>query len=154
MTKQTQQQDDIFNDSNAVRSNWIKWGKVGDWFKGTLTDKRQVKSTLPGKENEMVTIYEFLAHGGSFHPINEDKTIAEEAVVISDGEFWTIGGKVGIDNQMRNVKIGQIVGLRYADTKPAKTKGFNPLKIIKVFAGAMNENYSGETSGDVRNPSF
>jgi hypothetical protein len=147
MPKQLQE-DELFNESHAVKSNWVKWGKVGDWFKGTLTDKRQVKSTLPGQEDKMVMIYDFLAKGGSFHAINEDKTIAEEPTIVNEGEFWTIGGKAGIDTQMRNIKLGQIVGLRYAETKASKTKGFNPLKIIKVFAGAMDEEYQGQTNGD------
>lgn len=152
MAKQQTENDTQFDGLQEVKSSWIKWGKVGDWFKGTLVDKRQTKSTMPGKENELVWVYEFKTQGGAFHQLDDKKNPIEPAVVISEGEFWTLGGKAGIDNQMRNVRLGQIVGMRFTEEKPAKTKGFNPLKVIKVYAGAMDENYSGETSQDVQTP--
>jgi len=142
--------DDIFDPKNEVKTSFIKWGKVGDYIKGTLSDIREINSTLPGKEGQRVKIYEFLAQGGEFHRLDEaTKQPIDPSVVINEGEYWIVGGRVGIDNQLRNVKIGTIVGLRFADSKPSKQKGFNPTKIIKVFLGGIDPNWMGQRAGDV-----
>ena len=47
-----------------------------------------------------------------------------------------------IDNQMRNIKIGQVVGFKFTDEKPSQKKGFNALKIIKVYAGEMDPEFT------------
>ncbi len=62
------------------------------------------------------------------------KKVIPEAIVIEPGSFWTIGGKTGIDAQMRNIKVGQKIGLKFIDEKPSKTKGFAAAKNIKVYA--------------------
>jgi hypothetical protein len=38
---------------------------------------------------------------------------------------------------MANIKVGQVFGLKFIETQPAKTKGFNPVKVIKVFTPKM-----------------
>ncbi len=133
---------------SKVEYNNIKFGKIGDWFKGTLTDNtRQMKNNLSQK-GEMQTIFEFKAHGGSFHDIVK-KQVNAEATLIPAGEFWSyITSKPAILNQMKNVKIGQIVGLRFAEVKEAKTPGFDDAKVIKVLIGEMDPSYQGETSND------
>lgn len=138
-----------FDGLEEVKSQWVKWGAVGDWCRGTLTDVRDVDNQLPGKQGEKSKVYEFIAAGGSFHELDERKNPVAEATVLEKGTFWTIGGKAGIDNQMRNVKIGQVFGMRFAEEKPSKTKGFNPTKVIKVLIGSMDSDYSGATSADV-----
>ncbi len=35
---------------------------------------------------------------------------------------------------MTNMKVGQKIGLKFIESKPSKTKGFAPAKIVKVFA--------------------
>lgn len=144
----TETKDDFFNDKNQVKSNWVKWGKVGDCIKGTLVAIREHNSMFPGKEGTKVKVYELLGHNGSFHATDDDKKAIEPPIMINEGEYWMVGGKPGIDNQMRNVKIGQIIGMKFTDSKPAKTKGLNALKIIKVFVGGMDPNYMGQTSAD------
>lgn len=141
-------EDELFKDENAVKSNWVKFGKIGDFIKGTLVDVREMKSTMPGKEGQLVKIYELLASIGSFHDIDEEKKPVETPIIIQGGEYWNIGGKVGIDNQMRNIKTGQIVGFRFDSENPSKQKGFSPTKIIKVYAGAMDPNFDGASSLD------
>ena len=138
-----------FEGLEEVKSQWVKWGAVGDWVRGTLTDVREIDSQLPGKQGEKTKVYEFIAAGGSFHELDERKNPVAEPTVLEKGSFWTIGGKAGIDNQMRNVKIGQVFGMRFAEEKPSKTKEFNPTKVIKVLVGSMDENYKGETAGDI-----
>lgn len=126
----------------------LRWGKVGDWFKGTLVDNtRQIRNNLSEKK-EMQTIYEFLAHAGSFHDII-DKIPASEATVIKKGEFWSfITSKPAITMQLKKASIGQVVGLRFAEETPPKTPGHSKTKVIKIFLGAMDPEYQGQTSGD------
>lgn len=130
-----------------VEYKTLAWGKVGDWFKGTLTDKsRTVKSKYPPFEDN--TVFEFKAHGGSFHDIKQ-KVVQEEATECKEGEFWSmITGKPALLSQLRNVKIGQIVGFRFSEMKPSKQEGYDDAKIIKVLIGDMDPNYQGETNAD------
>lgn len=121
--------------SNEVKSNWVKWNvPVEDKIFGTLIAKRTVKSQLPGHEGEDAMVYDLKADEGSFHGLDDSKKVIPEPVTINAGEIWSIGGKNSIDVQMRNIKLGQKVGLKFTDEQPSKTKGFNPAKNIKVFA--------------------
>ena len=126
---------DEFDESNAVPSNWVSWGvPVEDKIFGTLVARSTMKSTFPGKEGQIVNNYEMKADFGSFHKLDEKKNPIEPAIEVQEGEFYNIGGKDMIDRQMKNVKLGQKVGLKYIEDVPAKTKGFAPAKVIKVFA--------------------
>jgi len=100
---------------------------------GTLIAKRTMKSSIPGKEGEMVNIYDIKADYGSFHVTDDAKQIIPEAIEIKENENYSVGGTNVIDRQMTNVKVGQKVGLKYTESVPSKTKGFAPAKIIKVY---------------------
>src|SRR3990167_401427 len=91
--------------------NTLAWGKVGDWFKGTLTDNtRGLKSAFP--PFDMQTVYEFKAHGGSFHDIIK-KVVQDNATECVKGDFWSlISGKPAIVNALKRAKLGQIVAFR------------------------------------------
>lgn len=142
--------ENMFSEQNEIKSAWLKFNKIGDWFTGTLIGKRQIKNTFPGKEGEMVNVYEFKASGGQFHNLDSNKQILEVPVNIDPGQVWTLGGRAVVDNQMRNVKLGQKVGLKFTETKPAKTKGFADVKIIKVYtSGAMDPDWMGEDATDM-----
>mgnify|MGYP003148760764 CR=1 FL=1 len=122
------------NPDNEVKSNWIKFNvPMEDKVLGTLIAKRTMKSQIPGKENEDVSVYELKADVGSFHNVDASKKLIAEPVVINAGEIWAVGGKNSIDAQMRNVKVGQKVGFKFIDEKPSKTKGFAPAKSIKIY---------------------
>lgn len=126
---------DVWDDSNAVQSNWVKFNvPQEDKVFGTLIDKRQVKSTLPGKEGTLTWVYEMKMEHGSFHALDEVKKVVPEPIVIEAGEIFSIGGTNVIDRQMKNIKLGQKIGLKFIEEKPSKTKGFAPAKIVKVFA--------------------
>lgn len=133
-----------------VKAQWIKWGKPGDWVRGTLTDMREMESSFEGKDKVMV--YEVMVSGGAFHyfeKVNGVTNVDENPTQLEPGSIWLIGGKPGIDNQMRNVKIGQVFGMRFAEEKPNKNKSFSPTKVIKVLIGGMDPNYHGETAADM-----
>lgn len=133
MTKINKEVDD-FDEANIVSSNWVKFSVVGeDKVLGTLTAKREMKSSIPGKEGEMVKIYDIKADYGSFHVQDETKKIIPEPITVEPNSMWSIGGKDSIDRQMINVKVGQKVGFKFVDEVASKTKGFAPAKIIKVF---------------------
>ena len=127
---------------NEIPSNWMKFNVSAaddaegcDKIFGTLIAKRQMKSTMPGKEGELVNIYEIRAtKETSFHILDEKKKVVDEAVSIDIGDVYSVGGTKVIDNQMRNIKVGQQIGLKFIEEQASKTKGFAPAKIIKVFA--------------------
>ena len=105
-------------EEDIVPSNWFKFEKVGDQLAGTLISRRIAKNQLTDKDQ---TIYE---------------------IFNKDGDVWNVGGKEGIDAQMRNIKIGQIIAFYFAEEKPAKQKGYYPTKIIKVLTkGKINEEW-------------
>jgi len=123
------------NEDNEVQSNWVKFNMpMEDKIFGTLIAKRQMKSSIPGKEGEDVNVYDMQADTGSFHEADEKKVVLPTPIVINAGEIWSVGGKAGIDAQMRNIKVGQKIGFKFIDEKPSKTKGFAPAKNIRVYA--------------------
>lgn len=124
---------DIYDEENVVPNNWVKFTLIGDNINGTLISVREVKSTLPGKEGELQKIYEIKADGGSFHDVDGNKKPIKPPIEIKEGDYWNVGGGFVVDNQLRNVRLGQKVGIKFTDEKPNKTKGFNPTKIKKVY---------------------
>lgn len=133
-----------------VKANRVTFGKVGDFIKGTLVDVREIDDQYSKVPGAKAKIYEIMAEVGSFHAVDELKKVIETPVTIEAGAFYNVFGKAGIDVGMRNIKKGQIVGLRFTEEKASKTPGFNPTKVIKVFAGPMDANYQGQTSADVQ----
>lgn len=130
MAKQTNSWD---SPENEASNNFVAWSLPRDFVLGTLIAVREVKSTLPGKEGEMQKIYEVKAKEGTYHTIDDKKKVVEEPVVLSTGDLVSVGGRKTIDSRMARVKIGQIFGLKFVEELPAKQKGFNPTKVIKVF---------------------
>ncbi len=145
----TQEQDPMagMEEQKVVYKN-IKFGKVGDWFRGTLVDSsRQMPNNLSAKK-EMQTIYEMKAIGGSFHNIVEKVVDANPTVPVA-GEFWSfIEGKPAITQQLKNVVPGTIIGFRFSELKKSKTPGYSDAKIIKVYIGGIDPTYQGETARD------
>lgn len=146
----TENKKDSFDDLEKVKSNWWVKGKIGDQIKGTLVDIRKMDDLYHlGKK---VTNYEFLAHSGFFHELETKdgvKIPVAETTEINAGEYWMVGGNKSIGSQMRNIKIGQIVGIRFDSTEPSKTQGWAPAKIIKVYQGGMDEEWlKGQTGNN------
>ncbi len=122
------------DEGEEVVSNWMKFNvPMEDKVKGTLIEKRTMKSTLPGAEGKVVNVYEMKVEVGSFHVLDDKKRVVDEPVVLNAGDFLSIGGTAVIDRQMTNIKVGQVVGLKFIEEKASKTKGFAPAKIVKVL---------------------
>lgn len=119
---------------NEVQSSWVKFNvPMKDRILGTLIEKRSVTSSLPGKEGQKTMVYELKADEGSYHVLDESKKVVDEPVEVVAGGFYSVGGTNVIDRQMKNVLIGQKVGLKFIEESPSKTKGFAPAKIVKVY---------------------
>ncbi len=140
---------DQFEGMSEAKRPQVKFGKVGDWFKGVITSNdREIENKLSAK-HEMQTIYEFKMQGGSFHGI-QDKVVDMEPTVIEKGEFYSYFAKGAVQAQLKGAKLGQVVGLRYAEERPNPQPGLNATKIIKVYLGEMDSEYQGEQGGDVK----
>ncbi|MES2006882.1 MAG: hypothetical protein V4436_02105 [Patescibacteria group bacterium] len=124
------------NKENEVTSNWMKFNvPLEDKIHGTYIRKSQMKSNLPGKEGQLVNNYEIKAdEASSFHALDDTKKVIAEPVQIKVGDIYSIGGTAVIDRQMQNIKLGQVIGLKFIEEKASKTKGFAPAKIVKVYA--------------------
>lgn len=118
---------------NEAQNNFVSWGEVGDFVRGTLIGVRRVKSTLPDRAGEMQNIYDVKVLEASYHNLDEKKRVIEEAVVPNEGDIVSVGGRTTIDTRMARVKIGQVFGLKFVEEMPSKTKGYNPTKVIRVY---------------------
>lgn len=121
------------DESNEATNNFVSWGQEGDYILGALVSVKQVPSTLPDRMGELQYVYEIKAREGEYHVLDDKKRVVEEPVVVQEGDIISVGGRKTIDSRMARVKIGQIVGLKFVEELPAKTKGYNPTKLIKVF---------------------
>ncbi len=119
---------------NEVQSTWVKFNvPMEDKIMGTLIAKRQINSTIPGKEGTKTNVYDLKADTGSYHVLDDKKKVVETPVVVEPGSFYSIGGTNVIDRQMQNIRVGQKIGFKFIEEKPSKTKGFAPAKIIRVY---------------------
>lgn len=118
---------------NEAANNFVSWGEVGDFVYGTLIGIREVKSTLPDRAGELQKIYDFKVKECSYHVLDDKKRVVAEAVVPSEGDIVSVGGRSSIDSRMARAKAGQIVGLKFVEEIPSKTKGYNATKAIRVY---------------------
>lgn len=116
-----------FTDNDQVKGNWWKTENVGDKIQGTYIGKREVVNQLRGGNQ---WVYE---------------------IMTEDGEFWNVGGKPGIDAQMRRINLGQIIEFRFIEERPSKKPGMSATKIVQVFANknVVNEKWLQEQEGRV-----
>lgn len=121
------------DESNEAKNNFVSWSEIGDYILGALVSAKQVPSTLPDKQGEMQWVYEMKVREASYHALDDKKRVIDEAIVPDEGEIVSVGGRKTIDSRMARIKIGQIVGLKFVEELPAKTRGYNPTKLIKVF---------------------
>jgi len=110
------------NPNNKVKSSWWQKNSVGDKIEGTLINKRTQLNQLSGKDQN---IYE---------------------LKLPNGEYWNVGGSIAIDAQMRQVRLGQIVGFEYIEERPSKKPGMSPTKVVQVWADTklVDEEWIGE----------
>jgi len=104
----------IFDENNKVLNkvfgNWMRFKEIGDKIHGTYTGKSVRVNQYDGTDQN---IYE----------ITDD-----------NGVVFFVGGKPGIDMQMSQVSLGQIVGMEFIKQTPPKSAGMRPANIIQVYA--------------------
>lgn len=101
----------IFNDQNKVTSNYMKFEKIGDKVEGTYVEKRITMNTMRANTEQMVY-----------------------SLKQADGTIIDVYGKPGIDAQMRNVRLGQVIGFEFVRQTPPKIAGHKPTNVIQVYA--------------------
>ena len=120
-----------FEDSKEVKNQFFKFGKIGDSIIGTLIGRRMVPSAF--KDGELVSNYELKVKSGSFHNLDDKKQPVVEVTTLKAGDFWVVSGKAAIDDKMRNIADGTVVGFKFIAETPNKKKGFAASKNIKVY---------------------
>lgn len=123
--------DDIYNEDNKSKPQWIGWGKPGDEINGVLIDVTEQESKLPDQKGKMVKIYDILVEGGEFHEIVDEKP-SKTVIKLEVGDIWKVGGRKVLDQQMRRVKLGQKIGIKYDEEGPAQP-GLNAAKYINMY---------------------
>lgn len=142
--------DEILNNDEGYvtpPSNWFKFGKIGDSFKGTLVGK----SERTNDKGEKQYIYEIDIKIGKFHNL-ESKTMNGQQVYIpvetptvicpenNNTGLWNVGGKKIIDRVMRTAQIGQSVLMRYtADWQNPQTGYVS--KTVETKLGDMDKDF-------------
>ncbi len=125
---------DEWGNAEEVQSNWVKFNvPEEDKIKAVFLDRRTMKSTIPGAEGKLVNIYELKGIDGSYHTLDDKKKVVDEPIIVEAGAFYSVGGTAVIDRQMQNIRRGQVIGMKFIEEKPSKTKGFAPAKIVKVY---------------------
>jgi len=103
----------IFSKKNKVPSRWMDFEKIGDKCKGTLISIENVEF-----QNRKQKIYE---------------------LEIKENSYIKVGGKKSIDDQMKNVKIGDYVCFKFTKKIYSDIPGFSPLKQITVYSNNKKE---------------
>lgn len=125
------------------KSNYIKFNKVNDHIQGTL-----VKVTVPaepdsyGRMDKKYTILceSGIVFGGEMEKDTGNYIVDKDPTTLEAGREYIVTGKVSLDSSMAELKLGQKCIIQLAELKPSK-KGSRPAKIMKVFAGGLNDEW-------------
>ena len=118
-----------------VKSNQVKFSKVGDYVIGYFQDKRAVTTA-----NGNTTLYQLRGVLGQYHGAentsdengNKVVNVDKVATPVVEGDFYFVfGGKQQIDDGFRKAKIGQKVGIQFKEANKAKKAGNSPFKVFK-----------------------
>lgn len=98
-----------FRDEDEVKSDLVKFEKVGDFVEGVLLDVREVVSTIDGSNQK---IYE---------------------IQTAEGEVAAVFGRKVIDQKMKLANMGDMVRMELVDIGKPKKPGMSGFKNFKVF---------------------
>jgi len=142
-------------DYKEVVSNWYKATKIGDFMEGTLISKTMKDGIDPQGRPQTQEIYELLTDDGKFHNLikkGAQKVIDDKnPIIIPKGEYYQYA-KGSVVSAMKRIKIGQKVKFIFDSTIESKDKMKNDFKLVKVYAGEMDEEYLKEQWGEVGEP--
>lgn len=144
-TKQTKKGWD--SEENEAKSISFKWGKFadddynGDRILGVMLSKQQIPNKKAKDPNAKQWVYEVKVRECEFHDMDKKQNAIEPSIVIAKGEVINIYGRAFYDKVLRQVKIGQVFGLKYIKDIPATVAGNSDTKEIKVFLPKVNGEY-------------
>lgn len=133
MAGKTSKKSNWDSDENEAKNSFVGFNEIGDYVLGALLSKKQVPSTLPDKKGELQWIYEVKVRECVYHVLDEKKRVIDEAIEPEKDSIVSVGGRSMIDSRMARVKVGQVFGLKFTEELEAKTRGYNPTKLIKVY---------------------
>ena len=136
-----------------VVSNWFKATKIGDYMEGTLVGSQERTGVDPQGRPQTQQVYEVLVDEGKFHNLIKNASgqkVIDEAnpIVMSKGDYYQFA-KGSINQAMRKIKIGQKVKFVFDSVMPSKDKMKNDSKLVKVYAGDLDEAWMKEQWGEV-----
>jgi len=135
-----------------VQNFWFKATKVGDYMEGTLVNREWKDGVDPQGRPQRQEVYEILTDEGKFHTLikkDGQKVIDEEnPIIIGKGEYYQFA-KGSIVAAMKKIKIGQKVKLIFHSVVESKDKMKNDFKLVKVYAGDMDEEYLKQQWGEL-----
>ena len=102
---------DIFDEKNSMRDTWFAPKQIGDAVQGTYVGKREGVN----KYNHEQFIYELKNESG----------IVNVAVRKTHKAFV---------ERMDQIRLGQIVGVKFTELLPSKEGGRNPTKVLRIYA--------------------
>lgn len=110
-------------EENGVRSNFVKFNKVGDFIKGTLTEMvTPDKPDAYGKKERKLTVK---AVEGKWHEADGSEVDAVP------GEMYRVGAKPGVEAQITSSVLGHRMMFKLTELR--KNNKGNPTKIITVL---------------------
>jgi len=123
-------------------SNYVKFNKVEDFVKGTLIEVIPSDGSLDKYGNKRATIYVLRTESGKWWGGQKDDNtgnyiIDDQPTEAQADEEWRVTGNKFVDGYMKDIKVGQKIIIRMIELRKSK-KGY-PAKIIKVFAGPMDQ---------------
>ncbi len=129
----------VFDEANELKSNFVKWGKPGDYIVGTLVRVFQMPDNYAKVPGTKKNIYELKAREGSFNDI-QNKKLTGEVITIVPGDLYCVDGKAGLEPQLKTIKIGQVIGVKFMEERTAKDPKNFDAKITKVYAPKGKDN--------------
>jgi len=140
---------DLFSQDNIPQSNYMKFEKVGDIAKWTLTGVSHKDSdwVFPAQTIYHLTNAEkWTAEIGANDEIKNPKL---EAV----GELNIGSSKSFVNDRLKGAKEWDIIGMAFIKEIPAKTKWYQNAKSILPFIWGQDEEYMKSKNEDLFNSS-
>jgi len=139
--------DDLTN-SVEQKGNWIKWGKVGDGFKGILVSREmRPRKNFNTGAMEQGEVFEFSIIGGEYHEADKKGNAIEPGVTLKEGSKYFCDDSKRIGAGMRDIRVGDEVIILFESTQPNKDPKFQDPKIIKVRFLKHHSDWVAKTAG-------
>jgi hypothetical protein len=108
----------------SVSGSFVKWTEVGQKVKGVCTEIYERENALKGGEMQTIVVVD-TEEGDSVQVALKDQSMKSAC---------------------KKLMVGQQVGFLFAELIPAKSKGYQDFKLIKVYLGQLDPSYGEKTS--------